>query len=222
MRRRALLAILSLAALAACGSAQDGALVTLGRGLAAGAAARGGDAGDAAVERQLTREALDAATQPLLLAELPSREARATLVIAGQNRSHVTWFAADGIGLTLKDGLLTGTRGLGGDLMTADVSGAEAALRAGAGSAVRVHRYLDGENRVVPIRFDCRYAGAGRKEIEIVGRRFATREVAETCVAGARSFENRYWFGLSDGFLWKSRQWVGPGAGPIDLTRLVR
>ena len=56
----------------------------------------------------------------------------------------------------------------------------------------------------------------------IVERSFATRRVTETCQGRGRSFENIYWVGTSDGFVWRSRQWIGPALGSITLTRLVR
>lgn len=219
-RRAALAALLVL--LAGCGTATDAPLAVALSGIAA---SLGGDAakeaGEAALARQLTPEALARATRPLLLAELPSRDARATFVIAGENRGHVTWLGADGIGLALRGGVLTSTRGLGADLLASDTAAAEAAIRRGAGSATRAHRYLGGENQVIARDFACNYVTEGRATIEIVGTSHATRVVAERCAGGGSRFENRYWIG-ADGFVWQSTQWIGPGIGGVTLKQLVR
>ncbi len=226
LRSRTLGALAVAFFVAACGSAGERPLSSVTRTLAGGisAAIQGDDTGggDAALEAQLTRAALDKATRPLLLAELPSRDARATFVIGGQNRAHVTWVGADGIGLILKNGILTGTRGLGADLMTADIATPEAAIRRGGGTATRVHRYLDGENQIVALPVTCTYASAGATRLVIVERAFPTRQVVENCTSGSHNFENRYWIDTRDGWIWKSQQWIGPELETVTLTHLVR
>lgn len=219
-RCAALAALFAL--LAGCGTATDSPLATALSGIRAslgGNAAR--EAGEAALAAQLTPEALARATRPLLLAELPSRDARATFVIGGENRGHVTWIGADGIGLVLRGGVLTSTRGLGPDLLASDTAAALAAIRRGGGSATRAHRYLGGEHQVIGRDFACSYVSEGRAAIEIVGTRHVTRVVAEGCAGNGARFENRYWIG-ADGFVWQSTQWIGPEIGEVTLKQLVR
>lgn len=210
-----------VALLAGCGNGGDsplglalsGVVSSLGQGSARAKT-------DAALARQLTPEVLARAKRPLMLAELPSRDARATFVIGGENRGHVTWLGADGIGLILRGGLLTATRGLGEDLLASETGAAEAAVRRGSGSATRGHRSLGGENQVIARNFACTYASEGREVIEIVGTRRDTRRVAERCAGDGIRFANRYWIG-GDGLVWKSVQWIGPAVGSVTLTRLV-
>ncbi|MDH3263202.1 MAG: YjbF family lipoprotein [Paracoccaceae bacterium] len=219
-RRAALAALLAL--LAGCGTAGDSPLGFALSGIVASLGGGGAKAaGEAALAAQLTPEALARATRPLLFAELPSRDARATFVIGGENRGHVTWLGADGIGLVLRGGVLTSTRGLGPDLLASDTAAAEAAIRRGEGSATRSHRYLGGENQVIARNFACGYISEGRATIEIVGTRHATRVVTERCAGGRTHFENRYWIG-ADGFVWQSTQWIGPEIGAVTLKQLVR
>lgn len=219
--RRAALAAL-LAFLAGCGTANESPLGLAMTGIVASLGGKSAkEAGEAALARQLTPEALARATRPLLLAELPSRDARATFVIGGENRGYVTWLGADGIGLVLRAGVLTSTRGLGADLLASGTAEAESAIHRGAGSATRAHRYLGGENQVVARQFECSYASEGRTVIEIVGTRHPTRVVAERCAGSGTRFENRYWI-AADGFVWQSTQWVGPEIGSVTLKQLVR
>jgi len=108
-----------------------------------------------------------------------------------------TYMTTDQISLALRDGILISTRGLGNDLMAADVTGVAARIRAGSGQAVRVHKYLDGENQLIPYRFDCSYARSGG-------------EVVESCAGNGLSFTNRYTLGAG-GRIKVSAQWVSPG-----------
>lgn len=220
IRARALATTLALL-LSACGTGGESPFALALTGMAASLGQSSAKArGEAALARQLTPAALARATRPLLLAELPSREARATFVIGGENRDHITWLGADGVGLVLKGGVLTATRGLGQDLLASDTVAAEAAIHRGSGDAIRGHRYLDGENRVVARSFRCAYLTEARQAIDIVGTTRATRLVSESCTAGGAAFKNRYWIG-GDGTVWKSEQWIGPALGTITLTRLV-
>lgn len=207
-------------ALSACGTGQDSPFSALA--LSLGSSLKGGKSANATVERQLNRSVLDRIKNPFLLAELPARNTKATLAIAGQNNGHISWLGGDGVGVVFRGPFVTRTQGLGADLLTLESGGGEAALRRGAGSATRVHRYLDGENKVFARRFSCSYTTEGREVIEIVGRAYSTRRVVEKCSGEGLSFENRYWLGVGDGFTWQSEQWVSPSVGHIVTTRLVR
>lgn len=68
------------------------------------------------------------------------------MALFGGNGDVQTWKLADGVSLSFLDAVLFSSRGLGADLMSADVSGTRAML-AGDGSArhIRLHSYLDGE-----------------------------------------------------------------------------
>ena len=79
----------------------------------------------------------------LMIAQLESNDRASILVRKGENRDVETYFTPDNISISLRDGVLIATRGLGFDLMSADVSDTIAGLRRG-GRAVRIHRYLDG------------------------------------------------------------------------------
>ena len=160
---------------------------------------------------------LAARKDPLLLVEIPSRGARATLSPAARNAGTVTWLSRDGITVTTRDGLIVATRGLGPDLMSADVGAVRTALTSG-GSAARVHYTLSGENRTVAQRFDCQLTPTGSETLTITGRRFPSRMIEESCAGGGQSFTNRYW--VSQGRVIRSQQWLTPGIGALS-TRLL-
>ena len=71
----------------------------------------------------LTRARIDAPGTPLLLADVEGIETVATLAIVARNKTVETWQTGDRVSLSLDQGLVTATRGLGEDLMSADNSG---------------------------------------------------------------------------------------------------
>lgn len=219
---RAAGALVALALLAACGTARDEALPKLITGLAS-RANDGAPATADQVRAQITPEFLAQVTQPLLMAEIPSRDALATLVPIGVNGSWQSWASPDGVGLTLSRGILGATRGLGYDLLGADLTGVSGAIAAGQGTATRVHSFLDGENQVDQRIWTCRYVAEGRETITLTGgAQHATTRVQETCTpnGAGTGFENTYWRGTGDGVIRQSRQWAGPQSGYVLLQQL--
>lgn len=170
----------------------------------------------------LTRAALDAAGKPVLYVALPKRNAASLLGLMGRNGTVLTWQTPDNISLAFDEGVLTATRGLGFDLMSAETTQTRRML---AGAAMRdayprLHGYLDGEHRHRFKSYLCRRAEARHETLTLVG---ATREVTritETCTAPGVEFTNLYWRG-ADGVIWKSRQWAGHETGLVE-TELLR
>lgn len=136
----------------------------------------------------------------LMIAQLEQNERASILVRKGLNEGVETYFTPDNISLSLKEGVLVGTRGLGFDLMSGDVAEVLAGLRDG-GQAVRVHRYLDGEDQIAIKSYICDYSG--------------NAQITETCYGKDHSFKNSY--KMSGGKIVASRQWVGPDLGYIRL-----
>lgn len=170
----------------------------------------------------LTRAMLDRQGQPTLLAELPELSVSATMAMYGGNDDVQTWKSADGVSLSFLDGILVSSRGLGADLMSADVSGTRAML-AGGGSArhIRLHSYLNGKYQPSFRAYQCR-GGATRDEVIVVfDRRLVKTRIEEVCHTPDATVTNMYWIG-QDRFVWKSQQWVSQSAGYLLTERLVR
>ncbi|EAQ03081.1 hypothetical protein OB2597_13093 [Pseudooceanicola batsensis HTCC2597] len=136
--------------------------------------------------------------KPLLLASSQRVPVSSILTMFAQNGEVRTYMTPDQISFSLRRGILIASRGLGNDLMSADVSGVLARIRAGSGRAVRVHTYLDGEDQLVDHRFDCAYSRA------------ETGEVLERCEGPTASFTNRYTLNRAGGIA-VSVQWISPG-----------
>ena len=158
---------------------------------------------------QITRQALDASPVPVLFASIKTRNAFATLSSAGKNRDVETWISADGISLSFNRGVLVSTRGLGYDLMAADVSDVLKSILAGSGTAIRYHGYLNGEDQIYQRSFYCSIHTKGREVLDIFEINNSTRHIIETCNNPEISLENHYWI-TDAGKIIQSQQWIGP------------
>lgn len=164
-----------------------------------------------------------AAPGPLLGVELPMRNATARLAPSGRNGEVTTWRSVDAVSLSLRaPGVLVATRGLGDDLLIADVDATAAALTRGVTGAVqRRHVRLDGNLQQQEVRFACTLTDAGSERITVGGRMRDTRRFDERCEGGAAgSFTNRYWRDAAGPVIWQSEQWGGPELGLLRLQRL--
>lgn len=168
----------------------------------------------------LSREAIDRSDQPLLLAELPIRGVAASLVQVGDRSGVDTWQTAQGQTLSYRRGVLVATRGLGDDLMSADVGGTLAALSGGPRSDyLRLVTFLDGEGRTVFRAMQCEMGAPSSATVRSFSVDFATSLRVETCHTSGLSVENRYWLDPS-GEMRRSEQWVSPTLGSL-ATELV-
>ncbi len=200
-------------------NALQGAFAGIKGAVAAGSA---GDAaaGDSALSgdgQALTRDLIEAQEVELLRMSIISRDVTGLVIFGGVNGSKVTWLSGEGGGFVFDDGLLVGTRGLGDDLMGADVVGAKASLRGG-GNHIRTLDFLNGLSQIERRTYQCSSVQTGRENITIVERTYATTIIEETCRGDNDSFKNTYWRG-ENGVIWQSRQWISSGIGYLGYQR---
>jgi hypothetical protein len=217
---KCVLALSSILLLASCGSeTQSPARLAI---QSIGSLMQGrNDAAPQGPDQLLTRDVIDRVVVPYAMVGIERRGAYASMTLAGSNGRNESWVTSDGAGIYLRNGLLTGTKGLGADLLTADLGNLEGNLDASSGAHQRVHRMLDGEGRIVITRYSCQSRAAGPETIEIIGKAYATQLVVEECSGTDGAFENRYWIGRADGVMWKSRQWVSDKVGHVIVLTLV-
>lgn len=153
------------------------------------------------------------ATGPLLLVEQVETGGQAILVEIGRNGDYTTYSNAAGQALTIRNGILISTRGLGYDLMSSDPGGSEQLVRAGtAGSSTRVYRHLDGEDQEFPTVFAC------TTERLRTGSVTGESDLRETCTSGDTTIVNSY--RLRGGSLAESVQWVSIESGALRIEPL--
>lgn len=167
-----------------------------------------------------TRAQIDASDREVIFSAVPARGNGATLVKIGQNGPAATYTTADGTTLSLADGVLIATRGLGEDLMSAEAPSA-AALRAGTGSHSRTYYLLGGVDQKRVLRIACALTPGPTSPAEVVGLRVTVRQVTETCTGPAGTVTNQFWF-EPDGRIRLSRQWVSPSVGYLEIELLSR
>ena len=133
--------------------------------------------------------------------------------LVARNGTHETWRASDGRGVVLFAGILTSTHGLGHDLFSADVSDLVLLIENRRGGSVeRIHRYIDGENKVFLKAYRC-LVTAGLAKISEPG----LTTVTETCQGTENSFTNIYQINPANGRFRSSRQWVGTTVGYLQF-----
>ncbi len=130
------------------------------------------------------------------------------------------WKSSDGLQIILREGVLVGTKGLGGDIRSASAAAAIAGFdgQGGGGERLLTVDRLDGTAQT--IAFSCDMTQLGRETLQIVDQRVSTFRMREDCVYNHTKFSNEYWVETSGGRMRKSHQWAGPEFGYITLTRL--
>lgn len=228
LRRTGLAAAAALAlALAGCGtdtSRTEGTSIALGvvKGVAAKLSPKKA-AGAAPDPEKLAASAKASFKGPLILAQIEKAGLLTALGEIGRNGAVRTFATPSEQTLVFRNGLLTATRGLGNDLMSAE-TGAVAALilRRQPGTAARTYRYLDGEGIERPLPMLCTVTTGPAKAFNFAGNRYDTRQMDEACRATTDSLtiSNSYWV-TADGTVALSRQWIGPALGHVTV-QLVR
>jgi len=215
LRRLSGVALLGL--LAACGPMNS-------NGLGADAAARVGaitglrPTPPAEPVSALPTAALAKGPGNVLMVKLLGRNAVAAMTRAGSNNGVETWRTAKGVTLSFRDGILVASRGLGGDLMGANVDGVLAAILRGTGTAQRRHAFLDSEDQIQTRDLTCTFTTDAPEVIAIATGTVEATKVTEVCESPVLVFTNQYW--LSDTEIVQSRQAVSVSVGYIRVNIL--
>lgn len=147
-------------------------------------------------------KALAATDAPLILLAIPERQAVTVMQKLEQNQGYETYGTADRRSITLLGGMLTGTRGLGNDIMSSDISAVRALVTSRkAGTGRRVMRYLDGEDLTISDISIC--------TVSVAGSDAGTTHMREACKGDSVDFDNTYQV-AADGQIIQSRQWHSP------------
>lgn len=211
----------SLLAVSACGTDRSIAenretiKATLGQFLNRGAAQ------PAVSPAQQVAQALANSNEPLILLA-SSAGATTVLTEIAQNGPHDHYATSARQVITLRDGVLVATRGLGNDLMSSDIDGSLALIRARKpGTARREMRYLDGEDRTFTYSFDCTVSVGASESIETGLIKARVTNVTESCESTSRSFKNIYKVD-GKGQVLASNQWFSPIGGSYSMSQLRR
>jgi len=178
------------------------------------------------VERPpLTRSTLDAVAGSYIEAVVERRDALAYLHVDSRRQDQqlgqiTVWRTDDNITLTMRNGVLMATRGLGGDLLSAQVPVRSGTLGPAHGGA-HVMYLRSGANHQRRLSLVCELIDFGPETVSIVEQTHPTRHLQQRCSGGGGEVVNDYWVDSSAGLVWKSRQWAGPQIGYIRFRRLT-
>jgi hypothetical protein len=167
--------------------------------------------------------ALLATTAPAIVVSVEERDA-ATGFLRQTSRDGVeTWISPDNVALYLQAGFLVGTRGLGGDMMSADIGQSAAlVLGRGTGQVERFMSFLDGNDQVTIRSYVCDIESRGGREIATPTGQAQTVLMQERCTNPTQEFQNLYWVSAATGEIVQSRQWAGDFSGPLAIRRAER
>jgi hypothetical protein len=131
------------------------------------------------------------------------------------------WRTSENQQLFLRGGVLIGSRGLGGDILSSDVSSALSAFVSGM-SKQGQRRYVisRGDHASGDIVLQCSYRFMGLGETLVVDQVYRTQHFREQCKAPNISISNDYWVQPESGTVRKSRQWAGPTVGYFEMILL--
>ncbi len=181
---------------------------------------------DAAQGAPITREAITRADVATIRARLIDDPRPTYLFAASDNGGYVTFASGIRQTITLRGSWITGSRGLGWDLLSALSSRPDPLVQTippaqWPASVERSYEFpaFAPQGRIET--FECRFAFGAIKEIVILQVRYRGVEVTETCEGEARSFENLHFADATTGFVWRSLQWLGPQQGMIDLEMIL-
>lgn len=207
-----LAAALALLCVAACGNDSETRfdLKRLGLGLPGGAA-------PAAAPVALTPEVLRRTPLPLMEVAV-EQDGRRTVMARIVARVGVeTFSSSDDVTVTLRNGVLEQTRGLGPDLMSS-LRGSGARPGHAAGQWSRSWQVLGADDAIATLTLACTARNAGAERVDLFGQGFAVTRWDEHCSGHGVEIVNQFYTG-SDGVIRQSKQWLGPDAGYLVLKR---
>ncbi|MDX1782159.1 MAG: YjbF family lipoprotein [Thalassovita sp.] len=166
--------------------------------------------------------ALQATKAPVILAVIEKTKAVSPLLEIESNGAYHTFATPSRQTLTLRQGVVTATRGLSNDIMSSDADDTLRLLKQRqAGQTRRAMRYLTGDEQIVTLSFDCTMTVGGTQKIAAGEVSATARAMNESCTGEGLSFTNTYVVDAS-GHVLTSRQWVNPTIGPVALQVLRR
>jgi hypothetical protein len=169
----------------------------------------------------VSRDIIDGVGVPILFVEIDRGQNGTMTQYPGEGIGQ-TWLGVDGSTVTLENGLLKATRGMGDDLMGSDISQEINWSDADEKPYERRMRYLRYDNQTLIVGYVCQLADMkSSKTIELFDAEFEVNHFKEACESDLDSFVNDYYIG-TDGLVRSSRQYHGNKIGYMTIARLDR
>lgn len=212
----------ALSTLAACGSDTSRAdpIQQIGQALLTRALNRGPQIPPDITDQQIAG-ALAATTDRLVLIDLDDLNTQAMVLQIESNGEYDTLGTSSRQAVTMRDGLITASRGLGGDLMSSDTDALLAQIQSGeAGVAPYAMRFLSGEEVIYTYSYTCGVRPTGSVPVARGLLNLTGQQMTAVCTGDGPAFEAVF---VTDdtGYIVKSKQWLGDFIGTA-LTQTLR
>lgn len=168
----------------------------------------------------LTRKQIDAAKTPVLFVELDSGQNGTLIPYPGQGVQQ-TWLGADGATITLSQGVLMASRGLGNDLM-GSVSSMPPWSKIKNKKQIysRELNYITGNNQILKLSLKCDIQKTSKKEvIKIWEINFEVAAFEENCHKSGLEIKNIFYVD-SQSIVRRSSQYHSDTIGLLHIERL--
>lgn len=174
------------------------------------------------VTQQDVNSALSGTSGPLEFITREDKSAWSFILQIETNGPYATFGNSARQTLTMRNGVVTSTRGLGGDLMSSDLTGVLPLIQGRrAGTATRIMRHLNGEDETVETAFSCTVTPGKMAPVKLGAVNTSARQVTERCTSDKVTFTNTYLVD-SGGRSLGSRQWLSPEQGSLLFQTLRR
>ena len=170
----------------------------------------------------ISRKQIDAANIPVLFVQLESGQNGTLTPYPGEGVGK-TWLGADGATITLAQGTLKATRGMGNDLMGSNSSIPKwAKIGHTVTNYNREFNYITGNNKISRHIFKCAIKKHERLEmLEIWGLKFLVRRFEELCNNNGFEIINTYYVDERE-IVRRSSQYHSASIGYIIIERIER
>jgi len=169
----------------------------------------------------VSRDIIDGVGVPILFVEIDRGQNGTMTQYPGVGVGQ-TWLGVDGSTVTLDNGLLKATRGMGDDLMGSEISLEINWSDLEEVSYERRLAYLRLDNKTLINQYSCTFTDTKSMEtINLFDAEFSVNHVQETCRGAAGSFVNDYYID-TEGLVRNSRQYQGEKIGYMTIARLDR
>ncbi|MFW2545446.1 YjbF family lipoprotein [Primorskyibacter sp. 2E107] len=165
---------------------------------------------------------LAATSAPVEFINIEKRESQGLLVGIERNGPYYSYGSAARQGMVLRSGMITATRGLGGDLMSSEEDALLRAVQARQpGSASYQLRFLTPEDLTRTLNFTCSVTPGGRQIIKAGEIDSAGITMTADCKGEGVTFTNTYVVD-PQGTILAGRQWLGFEIGYVGNQALRR
>lgn len=170
----------------------------------------------------VTRAAIDQADVATIRARLVADKSPTYLVAAANNGGYITYASGLRQLIVMRNSQVTGSRGLGYDLLSArsstpDPLATPMPVSRWPALVQRSYEFPADAPRGRIETFDCRFERGETKRMVILDQPHVGTEISEYCEGPTGSFEQLHFADDATGFVWRTLTWLGPRQGLVDI-----